>query len=51
MMIHSDPCDANAFDVGEATTDVECQMMDEKYIYLTEDLGWKEDPKEKIEEE
>ena len=26
-------------------------MMDEEYIYLTEDLGWKEGLKEEIEEE
>merc|ERR1712086_601095 len=40
-----------SFDVDRATTDVECQMMDEEYVYLTKDLGWKEGVKEEIEEE
>ena len=50
-MLQIDPCDTNAFDVDKATTDVEYQMMDEEYIYLTEDLVWKEGLKEEIEEE
>ena len=37
--------------MDKATTDVEYEMMDEEYIYLTEDLGWKEGLKEEIEEE
>ena len=50
-MLQIDPRDTNVFDVNKATTDVEYQMMDEEYIYLTEDLGWKEGPKEEIGEE
>ena len=50
-MLQIDPCNANAFDVDKATTDVEYQMMEEEYIYLTKDLGWKEDLEEEIEEE
>ena len=37
--------------MDRATTDVEYQMMDEEYVYLTKDLGWKEGLREKIEEE
>ena len=51
MMLQIDPCDAKAFDVDKATTDVEYQMMDKEYIYLTKYLGWKEGLKEEIEEE
>ena len=50
-MLQLDPCNPNAFDVDKATTDVEYEMMDEEYIYLTEDLGWEEGLKEEIEEE
>ena len=49
-MLQIDPNDAKAFDVDRATTDVEYQMMDEEYVYLTEDLGWKEGIKEECEE-
>ena len=51
MMLQIDPNDTKAFDVDRATTDVEYQMMDKEYVYLTEDLGWKKDLKEEIEEE
>ena len=50
-MLQIDPCDANAFDMDKATTGVKYQMMDEEYIYLTKDLGWKEGMKEEFEEE
>merc|ERR1712086_273571 len=50
MMLQIYPNDAKAFDVDRATTDVEYQMMDEEYVYLTEDLGWKEGIKEECEE-
>ena len=51
MMLQIDPCDANAFNVDKTTADVEYQMMDEEYIYLTEGLGWNKGLKEEIEEE
>ena len=38
MMLQIDLRDANAFNVDKATTDVECEMMDEEYIYLAEDI-------------
>ena len=50
-MLQIDPCNANAFDVDKIITDVEYKMMDEEYIYLTEDLGREKDLKEEIEEE
>ena len=51
MMLQMDPNDTKAFDVDRATTDVEYQMMDKEYVYLTKDLGQKEGLKEEIEEE
>ena len=51
MMLQIDPGNTNTFNVVKATTDVEYKMMDEEYVYLTEDLGWKEGMKEEFEEE
>ena len=51
MILQIDPGNVDTFNVNKATTDVENEMMDEKYIYLTEDLGWKEGLNEEIEEE
>ena len=39
MMLLIDPGNANTFNVDKATTDVKYEIMDEEYIYLTEDLG------------
>ena len=41
MMLQIDPHDNNTFDTNKATTDVQNEMMDEKYVCLTEGLGWK----------
>ena len=50
-MLQIYPCDIKTFDVDRDMTDVEYQTMDKEYVYLIEDLGWKEGVKEDIEEE
>ena len=45
------PCGIKTFEVDRTTTDIEYQMMDKEYVYLTKDLRWKEGLKEEIEEE
>ena len=50
-MLQVDPGNTNTFDGDKATADVEYEMMDEEYIYLTEDLEWKEGLKEETKEE
>ena len=42
MLLQIDPGNVDTFDVDKATKDVENEIMDKEYIYLTEDLGWKE---------
>ena len=41
-MLQIDPGNVDTFDVDKPTTDVKNEMTEEEYIYLTEDLGWKE---------
>ena len=38
-MLQIDPGNIDTFDVEKATTDVKTEIMDEEYLYLTEDLG------------
>ena len=50
-MLQINPDKADTFGVDKATTDAKTVMMDEEYIYLTKDLGWKEGLNEELEEE
>ena len=51
MLLQINPGNIDAFNVEKATTEVKHEMMDEEYIYMTEDLGRKEGLKEEIGEE
>ena len=49
-MLQIDPENVDTFDVEKAMTAVKNEMMDEEYIYMSEDLGRKQGLNTEIEE-